>query len=116
MAEGHRAARPAGVRGPGPGAVAAGEDVAAWCVPVRATTTPASTATTATPATTHTHRGGRGQPPNSATSSDGTTQPRPHRNGGSRSIKQDRAGRRRLAIAQEREASGHPTLAGSTRR
>src|SRR5690348_47150 len=41
-------------------------------------TTPASTAAATTPATTHTHCGGRGQPPNSATSSDGITQPSPH--------------------------------------
>src|SRR6516225_8877454 len=52
------------------------EEPAAWCSPVRPTATPASTATTAIPATAHTHFGGRGQPPNSTTSSDGTTHPR----------------------------------------
>src|SRR5690242_12161131 len=49
------------------------EEAAAWCGPVRATTTPTSNATTASPATAHTHRGGRGQPPNSITSCDVTS-------------------------------------------
>jgi hypothetical protein len=51
----------------------AAEEAAAWCGPVRATTTPTSNATTASPATAHTHRGGRGQPPNSITSCDVTS-------------------------------------------
>jgi hypothetical protein len=42
-----------------------GEEAAARCGPPRATTTPASTAPTATAAIAHTHRGGRGQLPNS---------------------------------------------------
>src|SRR6516164_9860410 len=53
-----------------------GEAAAVWCAPVRATTTLARTAATAIPATAHTHFGGRGQPPNSTTSSDGTAHPR----------------------------------------
>src|SRR5215469_17019710 len=57
-------------------AAAAGDldgEAAVWRAPVRAAITPTRTATTTTPATAHTHRGGRGQPPNSTTSSDGTT-------------------------------------------
>src|SRR6516162_5248032 len=70
-AEGHGG--PAGVCDGAAAGELDGEAAAVRCAPVRATMTPARTATTATPATTHTHRGGRGQPPNSTTSSDGTT-------------------------------------------
>src|SRR5215471_16516552 len=53
-----------------------------WCAPVRATSTPARTVATPIPATAHTHFGGRGQPPNSTMSSDGTAHPRPHGSAG----------------------------------
>jgi hypothetical protein len=53
--------------------VVAAEEAAAWRGPARTASTPASTATAANPATTHTHRGGWGQPPNSVTSSAGTS-------------------------------------------
>src|SRR6185312_8116188 len=58
------------------------EEATVWCAPAWPTTTPARTADAAIPATAHTHRGGRGQPPNSTTSSDGIARPRPHRSSG----------------------------------
>jgi hypothetical protein len=85
------------MRDPGTGdaAAAAGRDRAepalSWG-PARATATPASAATVATPATAHTHRGGRGQPPNSVTPSDGTAHLAPIVSGGSRSMKNDLGG------------------------